>query len=317
MLFKNAFSSRKAMQNIPPMDFIHELSNEELKLLQNCYLEILKDIIAVCEKNDICYMAAGGTALGAIRHKGFIPWDDDVDLIMPRKDLIKFTEIFEEALGEKYDFTTPNSDKYQIESMISAVYKKNTYKASIQTLDTNLPKGIHIDIFAIDSVPLNPIIRGIKGFLSMVFQYIGVSCLYKHFMSERKKEFLCQTKAGKFNYKLRMTVGFLFSFIRYDKWGNLFDKFVRCKKDTGLWAVPTDIGHYFGHIMPKEVYFPPQKAQFEDILINVPNNIDEYLKNQYGDYMTIPPEADREKHWSIGFSLDTSNIQTDKDTNNE
>ena len=309
MSLKNAFSTRKAMQQTPPMDFIHELSDTELKQLQGCYLEILKDIIAVCEKYDICYMAAGGTALGSVRHKGFIPWDDDVDLIMPRADLIKFTEILEEALGDKYDFTTPNSDKYPIESMISAVYKKNTYKASLQTLDTDLPKGIHIDIFAIESVPTNPIVRGIKGFLAMGFQYIGVSALYRNFMSKRKKEFLTQTKIGKFNYNLRMTVGFLFSFIRYDKWGNFFDRFVRCKKDTGLWAVPTDIGHYFGHIMPKDVYFPPVKGEFEDIMINLPHDTDAYLKNQYGDYMTIPPEADREKHWSIGFSLD---LEADK-----
>ena len=194
MSLKNAFSTRKAMQQAPAMDFIKELSDTELKQLQGCYLEILKDIIAACEKYDICYMAAGGTALGSVRHKGFIPWDDDVDLIMPRADLIKFTEVFEEALGDKYDFTTPNSKKYPIESMISAVYKKNTYKASLQTLDTDLPKGIHIDIFAIESVPLNPIARRIKGFLAMCFQYIGVSSLYRHFMSKRKKEFLTQTR---------------------------------------------------------------------------------------------------------------------------
>ena len=67
--------------------------------------------------------------------------------------------------------------------------------------------------------------------------------------------------------------------------------------------MPTDIGHYFGHVMPKNVYYPPVKGQFEDMQINLPHNPDAYLKNQYGDYMTIPPEADREKHWSIGFDL--------------
>jgi len=312
MAFKNAFSTRKAMQQAPAMDFIQELSDLELKQLQGCYLEILKDIIAVCDEHNICYMAAGGTALGSVRHKGFIPWDDDVDLIMPRADLNRFVNAFNEIMGEKYELTTPNSKQHPIESMITIIHKKNTYKASLQTFDTSLPKGISIDIFAIESVPRNPIIRRFKGFFAMALQYIGVSALYRHYMSPRKKEFLCQTKVGLLNYRIRMATGFLFSFVKYDKWGNLFDRFVRCKKDTGLWGVPTDIGHYFGHIMPKEVYFPPVKGEFEDIMINLPHDTDAYLKNQYGDYMTIPPEADREKHWSIGFNLNSDSFKEEK-----
>ncbi len=304
-LLKNAFSTRKAMQKSPAMDIFHELTDDELHQLQDCFLEILKDIIAVCEANHICYMAAGGTALGSVRHKGFIPWDDDVDIIMPREDLNRFVQLFDETLGDKYDMTAPNS-KYPLESMIYAVYKKNTLKASLQTLDTELPQGVHIDIFAIESVPKNPVVRAVKGVTALALQYIAVSSVFRHFNSPKKKEFFYQTTAGKINYRLRMTVGFLFSFRSYEKWGNLFDRFVRGKKDTGLWAVPTDIGHYFGHIMPKSVYYPPVKGPFEDMEINLPHDPDAYLKNQYGDYMTIPPEADREKHWSVGFCLDVA-----------
>ncbi len=291
------------MQKTPSMPMVHELSDQELKALQACFLEIIKDIDRVCEKRGICYMAAGGTALGSVRHQGFIPWDDDVDLLMPRPDLKRFLEIFDEELGDKYEITSPDS-KYPLESMITAVYKKNTYKASISTLDTDLPKGVHIDLFPIETVPVNPLARRIKGLTAIFLQYVAVSSLFRHLSSENKKEFFYQTPAGKFNYRLRMFVGALFSFRSYEKWAASFDRFVSCKTDTGLWAVPTDIGHYFGHIMPKEVYYPPIKGPFVDMQINLPHNPDEYLKNQYGDYMTIPPEADREKHWSIGFSLD-------------
>ncbi|MCQ2452389.1 MAG: LicD family protein [Oscillospiraceae bacterium] len=300
---KNALSTRRAMQKTPSMPMVHELSDQELKALQACFLEIIKDIDRVCEKRGICYMAAGGTALGSVRHQGFIPWDDDVDLLMPRPDLKRFLEIFDEELGDKYEITSPDS-KYPLESMITAVYKKNTYKASISTLDTDLPKGVHIDLFPIETVPVNPLARRIKGLTAIFLQYVAVSSLFRHLSSENKKEFFYQTPAGKFNYRLRMFVGALFSFRSYEKWAASFDRFVSCKTDTGLWAVPTDIGHYFGHIMPKEVYYPPIKGPFVDMQINLPHNPDEYLKNQYGDYMTIPPEADREKHWSIGFSLD-------------
>ena len=299
---KNALSTRKAMQKTPALDLIRELSDEELHSLQDCFLGIIKDVAAACERYGICYMAAGGTALGSVRHKGFIPWDDDVDLLMPRNDLKRFLEIFDEALGDRYEITSPDS-RYPLESMITAVYKKGTYKASLSTLDTDLPKGVHIDIFSIDTVPLNPVIRRIKGTTAMGLQYIAVSTLFRKLSSAKKKEFFGQTAAGRINYGIRMTVGTLFSFIPCEKWASWFDRFVSCKKDTGLWAVPTDIGHYFGHIMPKEVYVPPTKGPFMDMEINLPHDTDSYLKNQYGDYMTIPPEADREKHWSIGFDL--------------
>lgn len=302
---KNALSTRRAMQKTPSIEGIHDLTDQELKQLQACFLGMLKDIDRVCREYNICYMAAGGTALGSVRHKGFIPWDDDVDILMPREDLNRFVQIFGEAMGDEYELTSPNC-AYPIESMISAIYKKNTRKPNVQTVDTDLPQGVHIDIFPIESVPRNPVVRRIKGTVAMGLQYIAVSALFRQFSSPRKKQLFYETPAGKFNYRLRMTVGTIFSFVPYDKWGNLFDRFVRCKKDTGLWAVPTDVGHYFGHIMPKEVYYPPIRGAFEDMEIAMPHNPDAYLKNQYGDYMWIPPEEDREKHWAFELCFDTT-----------
>lgn len=312
-VLKTAFSTRKTMQQSPRHEMIHEVTDEELQQLHECFLEMLRDFIAVCEENDLCYMAAGGTALGSIRHKGFIPWDDDVDIIMPRKDLNRLVEIFDETLGDKYEMTSPNS-KYQLESMISAIYKKNTLKASFMAYNTPFPKGVHIDIFAIESVPENAIARRVKGITSMLLQYIGVSALFYAYRSPIKKEFFYQTTAGKINYRLRCFVGAIFSFRPYYKWGNLFDRFVRGKRDTELWAVPTDIGHYFGHIMPKSVYYPPIKGEFEGMQINLPHDPDAYLKNQYGDYMKIPPVEDREKHYSVGFCLDLAAANQEEQT---
>ena len=306
--YKTALSTRRVMQGLPPLADIHYISDEELKELQHCFLEMLKDIDRVCQEYDICYMAAGGTCLGSVRHQGFIPWDDDVDLIMPRPDLQKFLSIFDEAMSDKYEITSPGS-KYPLESMITAVYKKNTYKASLQTMGTDLPKGVHIDIFSIEAVPKNPLYRLVKGVYATGMQYIAVSTLFKHLTNEKKKEFFCQTEEGRINYGIRMAVASAFSFLPCEKWAELFEKAVSMKKDTGLWTVPTDIRHYFGHIMPKSVYYPPIKGPFEDMMINLPHNPDEYLKNQYGDYMKIPPESERERHWSIGFSLTSGEEQ--------
>ncbi len=303
-LIKEALSTRKVMQNLPPVKNIHYISGEELKELQNCFLEIIKDIDKVCMENNINYMAAGGTCLGAVRHTGFIPWDDDVDLIMPREDLKRFIDIFDRTLSDKYEITSPNT-KYPLESLITAVYKKNTLKSTFQAMGTDLPKGVHIDIFPIESVPRNPIAQKVKGIIATGLQYIAVSTLFKHLTNEEKKNFFYQTKAGKINYRIRIFVASCFSFFSSKKWASIYHNFVSTRKDTGLWTVPTDIKHYFGHIMEKDVYFPIKRVPFENIEINVPNDTDQYLKNQYGDdYMTLPPVEKREKHWSIGFCLD-------------
>lgn len=302
---KKLISTRSVMLNTPPMGEIRHITDEEVKELQKVMLQIIKDVHEVCEKHGICYMADGGTALGSVRHKGFIPWDDDVDLIMPRDDLNRFVEVFDQELGHKYDLVTPNSKGHKVASLITEIYDKNSYKSSLHNLDNDLPQGVMIDIFPLEYAPLNPVVRRIKGTVAMFLQYIAVSAMfYNLYSSPKKKAFFYQTPEGKFNYNFRRAIGFVFSFRSYEKWCNTFDKFVRGKKDTGLWCIPTDVGHYFGHLMPKEVFYPPIKGEFEDMTINLPNDIHAYLVNAYGDYMWIPPVEEREKHWTVGFCMD-------------
>ena len=308
---KKLISTRSVMLNTPPMGEIRHVTDEEVKQLQVVMLQIIKDVAEVCEKHGICYMADGGTALGSVRHKGFIPWDDDVDLIMPRDDLNRFVEVFDQELGDKYELVTPNSKGHKVASLITEIYAKNTYKSSLHNMDKDLPQGVMIDIFPLEYAPLNPVVRKIKGTVAMFLQYIAVSAtFYNLYNTPTKKAFFYQTPEGKFNYNFRRLIGFFFSFRSYEKWCNTFDKFVRGKKDTGLWCIPTDVGHYFGHLMPKEIFYPPIKGQFEDMQINLPNDIHEYLVNAYGDYMWIPPVEQREKHWTVGFCMDLTDEKT-------
>lgn len=299
------------MAEVKDYELLHNMSDNELKALQICFLDIMKDIIAICNKHNICYFLAGGTALGAVRHNGFIPWDDDVDLIMPRKDLNRFVQIFDQELGDKYELCSPNAEPHMVSSLITEVYKKNTLKTILMNINTPFPKGVHIDIFPIECVPEQKVERNIKGIISLVAQYWTVSSLLYKYRDLRVKKFFSRTMSGRVNYRIRMILGFLSSFRSYEFWYNHYDMFIR-GKDSDLWAVPTDIGHYFGHIMPKEVYFPPVKGIFEGIEVNLPHDVDTYLKNQYGDYMRIPPIEERERHYFVDFCLDLTKRNEEK-----
>ena len=85
-----------------------ELQENELKQLHECLLSILKDFIYVCEKYNLHYTLGGGSVLGAVRHHGFIPWDDDLDINMPRKDYERFKNIFANELSDEYELNVPN-----------------------------------------------------------------------------------------------------------------------------------------------------------------------------------------------------------------
>ena len=172
---KKLISTRSVMLNTQPMGDIRHVTDEEVRELQKVMLRMVKDVAEVCEKHGICYMADGGTALGSVRHKGFIPWDDDVDIIMPRDDLNRFVEIFDRELGDKYELVTPNAPGHKVASLITEIYDKNSYKSSLHNMDTDLPQGVMIDIVPLEYAPLNPVVRKIKGTVAMFLQYIAVS----------------------------------------------------------------------------------------------------------------------------------------------
>ena len=91
---------------------LRQLTSEEEKALKKLLIEMLRDIICLCDKHGLTWMMGGGSCLGTIRHKGFIPWDDDLDLNMPRRDAEKLKSLLKEhALGGDYEYTCPNSGK--------------------------------------------------------------------------------------------------------------------------------------------------------------------------------------------------------------
>lgn len=273
-----------------------------MKKLKQCLLEMYVDIFKVCEKYNIKVMLGGGSALGAVRHGGFIPWDDDLDLLMSREDYDKFISVFDNELSDLYEITSPNS-KYNVSNIFTKVYKKNTELVEIFNLNADTPKGVYVDIFPIEYIPENMIIRFAKGFVANVIYYIGNSVLIYQLRNDILKAFFSASIKGKINYKLRTSIGFFGSFISYKKWFNFYDNYLARGKISSLCGIPSGRGHYFGEILPKDVFFPPKEVTFEGLKAYVPNNVDLYLRNLYGDYMEIPPIEKRERHYYIKFNV--------------
>ena len=135
------------------MFYIKE-GSEDLKHLQKVLLMILKDFIEICEENDLNYYVCGGTALGAVRHNGFIPWDDDVDVYLFRKDYEKFLEIVSKKENDKYTFVNVKThDDYFL--YFTKMMLNGTKFEEWWANQVNFKSQIFIDIFVLDNITDN------------------------------------------------------------------------------------------------------------------------------------------------------------------
>lgn len=107
-MIKSLLSAKSALCNIEVDDLLMEVDNESRRILQHTILGIYKDLLAVCKKYNLTPYLIGGSCLGAIRHKGFIPWDDDLDVGMSRSDYQKFKKVFKKELSDRYVLNAPN-----------------------------------------------------------------------------------------------------------------------------------------------------------------------------------------------------------------
>lgn len=262
-----------------------DMSESELRRVQLLELDILKDFIRVCEENGLRYYAVGGTLLGAVRHKGFIPWDDDMDVAMPRKDYDKFLEIYRTKLKERYDVEhfSIQEDVYFYPLKIRDLETR----VSEKRLDENAVSYLSIDVFPIDGYPdQRP-----KQFLyklgyyyrKMRIGFCNIDRLRKMERPLHERMLIEFAKTFKLNEKLSL---------KKEQEG--FDKVFKSTKGKKCKLVGDISGRYgFREFVPVSYFGKPEKLQFEDIMLNVPKEYDKYLTRIYNDYMQLPPEEAR------------------------
>ncbi|TCS76632.1 lipopolysaccharide cholinephosphotransferase [Muricomes intestini] len=274
---------------------IIQLKGNELKRYQECVLDIAKDLVRVCESEGIEYSLSGGSILGAVRHKGFIPWDDDIDINIPRASYSKLLSVFEEKMGEKYYIQTPKKFP-QIGILVTQIRKKNTIAR--RKYDWNLEQcGVSIDIYIIENVFNNPVKRFFQKNISMGLSF-AVSAIRACNNCGLPKE-LINLEGRVLNYtKSKLIIGKLLKVISLKKWIEWCDFWYSCCKDNNskMVSIPTGRKHFSGEMYLRSEMCIFRKEKFETENFNVPIYAEKYLEFFYGNYMELPPVGKRERH---------------------
>ena len=265
-------------------------SQEELDKIQRIEIDCLKAIITICQQEQIEYFLIGGTALGAVRHKGFIPWDDDIDIGMTRKNYNKFLAVADNLLPKNYHLQSPYNEK-KTPYTYAKIRIDSTKFVEYCNRKVKMHHGVYVDIFPFDEVPdeenkniwqfrkyqkwtkifvyrqspdINQKPVGIKGTTKAFFRH----CLY-HISKIFPRKYLLKKLdriATKYNGKNQSALACLCFPVRKTEY------------------------------VKKQDLYPLKDIQFADITAKIAKNEDIYLTTHYGDYMQLPPEEKRVGH---------------------
>ena len=281
-----------------------EYDDFTLKRIQEVELEILKDFMDICDRHGLDYFGIAGTGIGALRHHGFIPWDDDIDVAMPRDDFEKLLPLVEKEMGDKY--LIMNAERYPNYPLMTTRMTMRGTKFKEEALkNIDAPLGIFLDLYPLDKVSDNPkearrqardawfwskilILRSIPfpmlGFSGWKAKIIHAICGLAHLVLSilhvpktwiYKKAYEAETRSN-----------------HYTKTKNL-DFFCDTTPYMNLYAV-------------KDIY-PLRKLPFEDVELNFPHNLHNNLTGMYGDYMQLPPEEKRKNHYPYELEFEGDN----------
>lgn len=265
---------------------MEKLMNEnDLKKLHDTELEILDEFVRICDKYNLTYFLVGGTLLGTVRHKGFIPWDDDLDVGMPRKDYNQFIKLCDKELDKKYMLDSKDTNpKYYLNFI--KIRKKNTIFEQDFQVNYDGPKGIWLDVFPYDNAKSDTSMK--VAIQNKINRTIFSILHYKNefFLSDRKLvikkiiSLLFRPVSNKFLLDIQD---------RVLKWNSNKEKYPYFVSLSTTYSYKTEL-------IEKEKYLPTIKMQFEGKDYNIPKEYDYILQKVYGDYMKLPPVEKQVTH---------------------
>ena len=251
----------------------------ELRDVQLKSLDILLFFKEFCEKHNLLFYFCGGCCIGTLRHKGFIPWDDDVDVFMPRKDYERLKVLWKQEVPEgKYSFCRVDESHF-VRSQLTAIVDNETTFIKENQKDLDIPHGIRLEIIPLDGCPNSRIKRAIQLMWGLVYQ---VFCLQQPPTSKGKLfELAGKAALAVFpSWKARAKV-WKFAEKQMSKY-----PIEKCSKVTELcvrW-------NYMKNEYPQSAFAKAVYKEFEGYQMPIPVGYDAYLRIAFGDYMQVPPK---------------------------
>ncbi len=271
-----------------------EYNQQMLHRLQQLELGILRDFMKACDDHGLTWWAFGGTGIGALRHQGFVPWDDDIDVCLPRKDYETLLSVMEQEYGEKY--LVINADSYPDYPLPTT---RITLRDSVFVEESlkkvkNVPLGIFLDVYAFDHVAEDSRQAGRQAWMTWLYGKLmilsSVPFPVLPFRGFRAKLVhactaccwallrLFRVSPGRLHQRLKKTAG------RYND------------RPAKEYAYFNDTNP-FSNTYAEEELFPLRDLPFEGLTLHFPRELEKTLRVLYGDFMQLPPEEKRKNHF--------------------
>lgn len=257
------------------------LNEQDLQIIKNAELRIVNEINQICLRNNIKYSMIGGTLIGAVRHHGFIPWDDDIDLMMERSEYERFLSISEKELSEEF-YIADYEHTPSIGEPFTKIMMKNTVMKECFTGSSNAPAGIFVDIFPVDNAPESKIFKTIQRYKNYSLRKkILIKSDYRFGKTGVKK--IIYDALGKFTFESKSDL------VR--KYRNNQTKYNH--RNTAEYVSLCGAYDYNRETLPKQWLSEYIFLEFEGQKLMAFRDYDKILRHYFGDYMKLPPENER------------------------
>ena len=270
--------------------------NSEIRKLQEKSLEILKVFKAFCDKHELLFFFCGGCCIGTLRHGGFIPWDDDIDVFMPRPDYEKLAKLWPKEMARTQYVFCRSNEKQFLRSLLSAISDEKTTFIKERQQDLEISHGVRLEILPLDGCPDSKIKRKIQIIWALIYQLF----MNQEAPTSRGKVF---EALGKFTLSLVPSWKKRYKIAKFAESKMSQYPFDEYRKTTELCARY----QYMRNEYPHSAFESAVLKSFEGMQMPIPVGYDTYLKMAFGDYMKLPPKEQQiPKHDAVYVDLENS-----------